>query len=74
MQVECLKNCDADLGREVKALFVGQVYELPDDIAQPLIDSGAVRAIAVKAVEPAQDKAVSGPEQTKARRGRRGQA
>lgn len=76
MQVECLKNCDADLGGGNKrALFAGQTYELPDEQAAPLIEGGALRAIASssKAVDgPPTDKAVEGPESNKARRGRRG--
>ena len=70
MRIECLKDGDADLGRERKAIFAGQFYELPGEIAGRLIASGMSRAV-VKAQEPVMDKAVHGPEETKVRRGRR---
>ena len=71
MRVECIENGDADMGRDRKALFLGQFYELPEDIADGLIRAGKVRPV-TKAVEPVEDKAIHGPEVTKARRTRRG--
>ena len=67
MRVECIHNCDAALGGgNRKAMFVGQTYELPTDIAVELIDQGLVRAVDVaKAVEPVEDKAVQ-PDRDKA--------
>ena len=74
MRVECIESCDADLGRERKALFSGQTYELPAEEASRLIKAGMVRAVpATKALEPVEDKAVHGPEATKARVNRRGE-
>ena len=72
MRVECIENCDADIGRDRKALFLGQFYELPEEEADRLIKAGSVRVVS-KAVEPVEDKAVHGPEMTKARRNRRGE-
>lgn len=71
MRVECIENGDADLGRDRKALFLGQFYELPEEIAEGLIKAGKVRPV-TKSVQPVEDKAVHGPDVTKARRTRRG--
>jgi len=42
MHVQVTRQCDAELGEERKALFPGQVYELPDDEAARLIGGGLV--------------------------------
>lgn len=45
MRVEALSQCDAKLGTGTKALFPGQRYELPDEIAAELVVAGKVREI-----------------------------
>lgn len=45
MRVEALKQCDAGAGADRKALFPGQRYDLPDDIAEGLKVAGLVREI-----------------------------
>ncbi len=76
MRIKALRNCDVrDERGDPKALFDGQEYDLPDDVAQTLIEDGAAASLAtpasssdsVKAVEETpEDKAVEGPERTKA--------
>ena len=46
MKIEALTQCDAGSGFQRKALFPGQRYELPDDVAKALIDGGKVRVVA----------------------------
>ncbi|HNG02874.1 MAG TPA: hypothetical protein PLQ71_13375 [Nitrospira sp.] len=45
MHVEALSQCDAKLGTGTKALFPGQRYELPDEIAAELVVAGKVREL-----------------------------
>ena len=45
MQVRALRDGDAGEAENRKALFVGQVYDLPVALAEPLIVSGAVEAV-----------------------------
>lgn len=72
MQVRVLQECDADLGRgEVRALFEGQSYDIPEDSARALIAAGKVEEIVTesKAVEgPPQNKALDAPRRTRRRR------
>ena len=69
MQVRAIRNGDVVLpGGEVKAVFTGQVYTLPDgsiglgdlyELVAP--EAKAQEPVADKAVEPMSDKAVAGP-------------
>ena len=43
MEVEILSQCDAKAGVGVKALFPGQRYDLPDEIANELVVAGKAR-------------------------------
>ena len=48
MLVECVRQCDARTGArtfDVKALFPGVTYELSEEAATPLIESGDVRVV-----------------------------
>lgn len=43
MLIVVSRQCDAEFDGGRKALFPGQRYELPDDVAQGLISSGMAR-------------------------------
>lgn len=59
MLVRAMANCDAVMDGAKKALFRGQVYDLPPEAAQPLLDAGLVAAPSGKAVHgPPADKAL----------------
>lgn len=69
MRVRATKQGDVRVHGRVRALFAGQVYELPDDVVR-----GHAWLVPVetesKAVDgPPRDKAISGPMNTKGSRG-----
>lgn len=43
MQIEVIHQCDAETGNGRKALFPGQRYDLPEDVANELVVAGHVR-------------------------------
>ena len=43
MQIEVINQCDAGAGADRKALFPGQRYDLPEEIANELVVAGHVR-------------------------------
>lgn len=65
MRIVATANCDTSRGQ---ALFRGQEYDLPPDVAQPLIDAGKAESAEPKA------KAVDGPPENKAVKSRRKKA
>lgn len=65
MRVLASRQGDVELpGGTVKAVFPGQVYDLPDEVAAAGIGSGLLKAaepVEDKAQRPVSDKAIQGP-------------
>jgi hypothetical protein len=69
MQVRATRQGDVRIGRRVVALFPGQLYDLPEDVARAHAWLVPVET-EDKAIDgPPRDKAVSGPSNTKGSRG-----
>lgn len=71
MLIRAIDNCDAGLGPRKQALFRGQVYDLPPEMALPLVAKGLAEDIETKMVPgPPANKAVA-PAQNKRKGGRK---
>ena len=73
MRVRVLKQIDIRLGGEKRALFDGQVYDLPVEAAEALIRDGKAVSLEptfqeapVHEPERVEEKAVEGPQEDKA--------
>ena len=73
MRVRILQQTDIRLGGEKRALFEGQVYDLPLDAAEELIAAGKAVSLEptfqeapVHEPERTEEKAVAGPPEDKA--------
>lgn len=63
MQVRATREGDVRVGGQVKALFTGQIYDLPADVVEA---NDWLRPVEAKAPGgPSYDKAVDGPTRSK---------
>ena len=71
MWVRATRSGDVRIGRTAKALFSGQIYDIPDEIVErtPWLIPVTTEAKAITG--PPSTKAVGGPENVKAPRGNR---
>lgn len=70
MKVEAIRQCDAQTKEGRKALFPGQRYDLPPDVARLLIAGGHIRAIVTESHE---GPAVAAPQTVRAQGRPRGE-